>query len=366
MKIPDSHISFTEPDRSGSGITLGIDLGDKKHAVCSLAANGGILEQSSVINHREALRKLSLRYPKARIVIEVGSHSPWISRLFEDLGHEVFVANARKVRAIYTNTRKCDRIDALMLARLGRLDPGLLHPIRHRSEQAQRDLLHIKLRDGLVRQRVDLIAGVRCALKSLGISPPRANSRTFAGRALRLLEEKEPSLAGLSAPSLEVIGMLTDKIRELDRLIEDVCEERYPQTKVLKRIPGIGPITSLTFVLVIGDPAGFARSRDVGAYLGLVPRRDQSGKTEKELHISKAGHSYLRSLLVEAAHYIIGPFGPDGDLRRHGLGLAARGGNGAKRKAVVAVARKLAVVMHALLAGGGEYQPVRSPERTAA
>lgn len=363
-KIP---FRVTEPFGSSTPlVTLGIDLGDKKHAVCVVDASGTVIEQATIINHSERLRKLSCKYPGARIVIEVGSHSPWISRLLESLGHEVFVANARKVRAIYTNTRKCDRIDAMMLARLGRMDPELLYPIRHRCEQSQRDLLWIKLRDSLVRQRVNLISGVRGALKSLGVSCAKANSRTFAGRTAELLEVSDPPLLNTIAPSLQVIGVLTEKIRDLDRRIELACEESYPQTKHLRQITGVGPVTALTYVLTIGDPKCFASSRDVGAYLGLIPGRDQSGAVDKQLRISKTGDTYLRSLLVEAAQYILGPFGPDCDLRRHGHELAARGGRGAKRKAVVAIARKLAVLMHALWTSGSDYQAIRQPTPEAA
>ena len=151
---------------------IGIDLGDKKHAICVLNANGEVLEQRTITNHRESLRRLSKKYPEARMVMEVGSHSPWISRFLGGLAHEVLVANPRKVRAIYNNDRKSDELDALMLAKLGRLDPSLLHPIKHQSEQAQRDLLQIKLRDNLVRQRVDIISAVRFTLKSLGYRLP--------------------------------------------------------------------------------------------------------------------------------------------------------------------------------------------------
>lgn len=366
MKSNISSTAIVAANNAISSITLGIDLGDKKHAVCALDASGAVLEESTIANQRERLQKLSKKYPGARIVIEVGSHSPWISRLLESLGHEVFVANARKVRAIYTNTRKSDKVDAMMLARIGRMDPELLHPIRHRCEQAQRDLLHIRLRDNLVRQRVDIVCGVRFALKSLGISPAKANSRTFAGQTRKLLDASDPLLLASVAPSLQVIDILTDKIRELDRLVEQVCEESYPQTKLLRQITGVGPITSLTYVLTLGDPASFASSRDVGAYLGLVPRRDQSGAIDKQLRISKTGDSYLRSLLVGSAQYILGPFGPESDLREHGLALAGRGGRGAKKKAVVAIARKLAVLMHALLTSGGDYQPQRQPTAQAA
>jgi transposase len=134
-----------------SPITVGIDLGDKKHAICVLDASGNILEERAITNHRESLRRLSAKYPGALMVMEVGSHSPWVSRLLKGFGHEVLVANPRKVRAIYASDRKSDGRDAEMLARIGRLDPSLLHPIEHQSEEAQRDLLEIKPGDSLVR-----------------------------------------------------------------------------------------------------------------------------------------------------------------------------------------------------------------------
>lgn len=124
-------------------ITVGIDLGDKKHAICALDANGIIIEERKITNHKESLRRLSQKYPTARMVMEVGSHSPWISRFLKSLGHEVIVANARKLRAIYSNNRKSDELDAQMLAKLGRVDPSLLHPIAHQSEQAQIDLFDL-------------------------------------------------------------------------------------------------------------------------------------------------------------------------------------------------------------------------------
>lgn len=340
--------------------TIGIDLGDVKHAVCVLDRDGEIVDQRTITNHRESLRRLSKKYPDARVVMEVGSHSPWVSRFMKGLGHEVLVANARKMRAIYTNERKSDELDAMMLARIGRMDPKLLHPIQHGSEQAQRDLLQVKLRDNLVRQRVDIISSVRFTLKSLGVALPSPNTACFAKRARTLLCNQDESLLAMIEPSLQIVDLLTQKIREIEKRIVQLGMERYPVTQRLQKITGVGAITSLAFVLTVGDPQRFARRRDVGAYLGLVPRRDQSGGLDKQLRISKAGDAYVRRLLVSAAQYILGPFGPDSDLKRHGLQLAERGGRAAKKKAVVAIARKLAVLMLALWSEtGADYQPLR-------
>ena len=345
--------------------TIGLDLGDRKHAYCVLDVCGEIIEEGSVGSDRESLRRLSKKYRRARMVMEVGMQSPWTSRFLESLGHEVLVANARKVRAIHTNTRKSDKVDAMMLARLGRADVRLLHPVRHGSEEAQRDLLQVKLRDNVVRQRVDVISAVRFTLKSLGIRVPSPNTDCFAKRCRQILEADHGEVLMMVEPSLRVIEEMTRVIREYGRKIEEMCVERYPETQRLREIGGVGAITALSFVLTIGDPKRFPVTRDVGAYLGLVPRRDQSGEVDKQLRITKAGDAYLRRLLVGSAHYILGPFGPDCDLKRHGLALCERGGPRAKRKAVVATARKLAVLMLALWSQEADYQPNRQQEAAA-
>ncbi len=339
--------------------TVGIDLGDRKHAVCVLDAKGDIITEQSITNTRESLAQFSANHPRALVVMEVGMNSPWISRFFEGLGHRVLVANPRKLRAIYSNDRKCDRRDAEMLARLARADEKLVHPIKHGTEQAQRDLLQIKLRDNLVRQRVDVISAVRFTLKSMGIRLRSPKTTCFARHARRALVDDFPETLELIEPSLAVLDAMTAQIRELEKSIEKLASESYPQCAYLQGIVGIGTITSLTFVLTVGDPKRFARSRDVGAYLGLVPKRDQSGDTDKQLRISKAGNAYLRRLLVSAAQYVLGPFGPDCDLKRQGLKLAERGGKRAKKKAVVAIARKLAVLMLALLRDETDYRAER-------
>lgn len=342
-----------------SAITIGLDLGDRKHAVCVLDAKGGILKQESIANNRGSLTALSRRHPGALIAMEVGTHSPWISRFLKALGHRVLVANARKLRAIYKNERKCDRKDAEIIARLARSDEKLLHPIEHVSEEMQVDLLQIKLRDNLVRQRVDIISSVRGTLKSLGIMLPSPNSESFARHARRILGHEHPEHLALVEASLCVLDTMTEQIRSLEKSIAAMSAEKYPEADFLTQIVGVGTLTSLTFILTIGDPTRFSRKRNVAAFLGLVPKRDQSGETDKQLRITKAGDSYLRKLLVQAAQFILGPFGPDTTLKRKGLKLAERGGPRAKRKAVVAVARNLAVLLLTLWHDEAIYQANR-------
>jgi transposase len=241
-----------------------------------------------------------------------------------------------------------------MLARLARVDPALLHPIQHGSAQAQHDLLGLKLRDALVRTRVNLINAIRFTLKSLGHSVRNPSSESFHKT---VLADVPADCVPVIQPLLTVLAQVTEQIKGMERDLVQRSRKDYPATQRLQQIAGVGPLTALCFVLKIGDPQRFSRGRDVGAYLGLCPRRDQSGGTDKQLRISKCGDGLLRRLLVSAAHYILGPFGPPCALREHGLRLAGTGSAREKKRAVVAVARKLAVLLLSLWKHGTDYEP---------
>lgn len=343
---------------------IGVDLGDKKHHVCVTDKDGTILVEQAIPNSPQQLQRLATQYPGALVAIEVGGHSPWVSRLLEDHGCRCLVANARKLRAIYTNERKCDRLDARMLAKLARVDEELLSPIQHGSLEHQEHRLVLTMRDSLVRQRVDIITSIRFSLKSLGVRIAGCSTPSFCTKCRQQLEGN--GILSSIEPALQVLDELNERIRELTKKIIQTAEEHHPATKWLEQIPGVGPVTSLSYVLTIGDPERFEDPRDVAAYLGLVPRRDQSGGSDKQLSISKAGNREMRRLLVQCAQYILGHFGPDCDLRRHGLQLAARGGKSAKRKAVIAIARKLAVLMLVLWKNEADYTPLRQSKLKAA
>lgn len=336
-------------------ITLGVDLGDRTSSYCQLAAGGTVTTRGKVATTPAALPAFFRALPPLRVILEVGTHSPWVSRLAAAAGHEVIVANPRRVRLISAAVRKSDTLDAEALARLGRLDPQLLAPIRHRGEGAQADLALLRARDALVRTRTLLINHVQGAVKSLGARVPATTARTFTRKVRPMLP---PALAPALTPALDTLETLNAQIAAADRTIAQVAAARYPETTLLRQIPGVGPITALCFVLTLEDPHRFPQSRGVGAYLGLCPREHQSGERAPQLRISKAGDSMLRRLLVTAAHYILGPFGPDTALRRWGLRLAERGGANAKKRAVIAVARKLATILHHLWITGEVYQPL--------
>jgi transposase len=318
---------------------------------------GKVLDKDTVATTGRALRKLFGDRPAARVVIEVGTHSPWVQRLLQELGHETITANSRYVRLIYSSGSKNDQLDAERLARLARVDPKLLHPIQHRGGTAQADRALLRGRNILVECRTKLINHTRGIVQSMGGRLPSCSSSYFHKRVRQdLPDELKPALT----PVLDAIAALNLKIQRLETRIERLAAKRYPETGLLRQVSGVGPLTALSYVLTVEDPQRFKSSRAVGPYLGLRPRQDQSGNIDPELRIIKAGDSDLRRLLVGSAHYILGPFGPDTDLRRWGLALAARGKKNAKKRAVVAVARKLAVLLHRLWVTAEVYKPLRT------
>jgi transposase len=285
-------------------------------------------------------------------VLEVGGHSGWINRELAGLKHEVLVADARQARLMMGEGHKDDQVDAELLARFGRIDPRLLKPVKLRSERAQMGLAVVRSRDALVGARTSLINHVRGAVKSLGQRLPGCSSQSFHRNRV------PTALAEALKPTMAAIEELTRQVKELDATIERMCEEERA-TSVLRQVSGVGPITALCYVLTIEDPGRFGKSRQVGPYLGLCPRRWQSGEADPEMHITKAGDQLLRRLLIQCAHYILGPHAPDSDLRRWGLAHAG-GGRIAKKRAVVGVARRLAVLLHRLWVADLEYEPLHN------
>src|SRR5436305_400166 len=331
-------------------LTIGLDLGDRNSWYCVVDEAGQIQLEQRVGTTAKALREVFGAMPRSRIALEIGTHSPWISRLLSELGHEVIVANARKVRLIGESRKKDDRIDA-----------QTLYPVKHRSVQAQADLMMIRARAGLVRVRTGLVNTARGLSKSYGERLRGCNVRNMNPEKA---EGLSPELQAALEPLLAAIESVSERIAEYNERIEKLAQESYPQVALLKQVKGVGTLIALTFVLTLEDPRLFRKSRDVGGYLGLQPGRRKSGQTEPQLHISKEGDPYLRTLLVQGAQHILGPFGVDCDLRRWGLKLAERGGRNGKKRAIVATARKLAVLLHHLWVSGEVYEPLHNGRRT--
>ena len=337
--------------------TIGIDLSDRSSQCCAIDDEGTIVAEFRVGTDAASFQKTLTGIGRKTIAIETGTHSPWVSRLLESLGHEVIVANSRKLRLIYENRRKDDRVDARSLARVARMDRQLLEEIRHRSERSQVDLELLRARDVLVTTRTRLANHVRGVVKSFGQRLPAC---TVAALPRKAATATPAMLVPALAPLLEMIESLSAQIHEYDRSIEQLATIEHADVATLRQVCGVGALTGLAFLLTVDDPHRFRRSRSVGAWLGLVPAKDDSGERRPQMRISKEGDHYCRRLLVGSAQYILGPFGPDCDLRRHGLAIAARGGRSSKKRAVVAVARKLAVLLHRLWVTNGVYEPLHN------
>ena len=334
---------------SEEGLVVGVDLGDQSSAVCVRGADGEIRHQVRVRTSTPELERFFAGLKPALVVMEVGTHSPWVQRLLERLEHRVVVANPRRLKLISASDTKNDRVDAELLSELGHSMPRLLHPVRHRSAEAQADLTVIRARARMVEARTKLWNALRSMSKSMGRRLPR-----------KVKAEHVEAYDYALKPLWEAIGGLTEKIAEYDQRIEILARTKYPAAIRLQQVAGVGPIIALTFVLTLDDATRFRSSRHVGSYLGLRPRQRDSGDNQPQLRITRSGDRYLRQLLVQGAQYILGRFGPDTDLRRWGLKLSERGGKNGKKRAVVAVARKLAVLLHRLWITEQAYVPLLS------
>lgn len=347
----------------GEGVVaIGIDLSDRTGEFYAIDAEGKNIGEGKVTLRTPELEKWARSIPPTLIAIEAGTHSLWISRLLARCGHEVIVANPVKVALITQNVQKTDPVDAEYLARLARFDRELLFPIQHRGEQAQIDLQVIRTRDVAVHVRSKLINHVRGAVKSFGGRLSKCSTEAFVNVTRKEVPE---ALKTALDPIFEQIDQLTKTINGYEREVLKLVEQRYPEVEMVAQIKGVGALTGLAYVLVLEDARRFASSRSVGPYLGLTSKKDQSGDSDPQRGITKAGNRLLRRLLVQSAHYIQGPFGQDSDLRRHGEKIAARGGKRAKKRATIAVARKLSVLMHRLWVSREPYEPLRNSIHTA-
>ena len=341
-------------------LTIDLDLGDRWSFYCVLDEAGQVILEQKLPTTPEAMKQTFGKIPRSLIALETGTHSPWVSRLLSELGHEVIVAHAQKVQLITKSNRKDDRHDARTLARLARLDPRLLSPVQHRSAEAQVHLTVIRARAELVSARTALVNAARGLVKSYGERLPKCGTYQVSRELAAALSTE---LRDVLEPLLKEIESLNERIKEYDERMEKIAKQAYPEVSLLKQVKGVGTQIALTYVLTIEDLYRFAKSRQVGCFLGLRPGRRNSGESEPQKGISKEGDRYLRTMMVQGAHYILGPFGQDSDLRRWGRKLAERGGKNAKKRAVVAVARKLAVLLHRLWVGGEVYEPLRNSQK---
>lgn len=359
MKKVSKEQLVMETTKDKPGMTVGLDLGDRYSHYCLLNEDCEVVEEGRMQSTENAFRRHFEGEPRQRIALECGTHSPWASRLLKKLGHQVIVANARKIPAITGSESKNDRNDAELLARFAAHDPKLLSPVQHRSLERQQDLNLIQVRSTLVRARTMMANALRGLVKSAGGRLPACSTESLPTRAKEAIP---PALKAVALPLLQQIALLSRQIDAMDGQIEGLAK-KYPEIAVLRSAPGVGPVVAAAYVLTLDRPDA-AGNRSAGAFLGLRPGQSQSGKSDPQRRISKTGDSYLRSLLVQSAQYILGRFGPDSALRRWGLKLASTGGKRGKKRAIVAVARKLAVLLHSMWRSGEPFQPF--PQTTAA
>jgi transposase len=329
-------------------VYVGFDVSEKAievYAVCGDVSSQG---RTKINNDKRSIKEFLSMFKKPSqvcVVMETGTHSPWMSRFIDELGFEVIVAHARDLALIYGSDKKNDQLDAEKLARLAQADRKLLHPVKHMTAERQVDLAVLKARQLVERQRTQIINSIRGLLRTTGhkLIEQDYSSCTIKKCYEALPEDMKPVLA----PLIQQLYYLELAIKDYDKQITKLCK-KYKVTKILQKIRGVGPIIALSFVLIVGDPDRFPDAARLCAYFGLVPKQDQSGNVDKQLGITKNGNNMMRRVLVQGAQYMMGHWGEDSDLRDYGLRIQARGGTIAKKKSYVAVARKLVAVMLAL------------------
>jgi len=334
-------------------MTMGIDVGDRFSHVCLLDDEGEVVERDRVRSTEAAFRRHFEGAPRLRIALECGTHSPWMSRLLKQLGHQAIVANARKVPTITQSESKNDGRDAEQLALMAAFNPKLLSPLEHRSLLRQQDLNLIQARAILVKARTMIVNALRGLVKSAGGRLPACSTESLPDRAAGAVP---PALTDVAGPLVEQIARLNLQIAAMDQQIEKLAI-KYPEIGTLRSAPGVGALVAAAYVLTLDRPNAVPSSRSAGAFLGLRPGQSQSGDSDPQRRITRTGNTYLRCLLVQSAQYILGRFGPDCALRRWGLKLAQSGGKRAKKRAIVAVARKLAVILLSMWRSGQRFQP---------
>lgn len=338
---------------------IGVDLGDKSSAFCRLNADGALVEASTFAMSPEGLRETFSKFERSRVALEAGTQAAWVHDELLHLGHEVVVYDAADFARREGGKRKSDRKDAEALARALHMNDERIKRVQMRSPRGRQALAMVRARDVQVRMRARGINALRGLLKQFGIRLPTHSSESFAGKVRDRQASLPAELWMFIAPLLGTLDALNESIKTFDREVETLARKEFPQAQRLIQISGVGALTALTFVLVIGDVKRFKRCRDVGAYLGLVPKLRESGSSQPQLGIEKTGDGLARRILVQAAHHKLSRQTVEDDLRTWGLELCKRNAKRGKKVAAVAVARKLAVAMFAMLAHDEDYDPKR-------
>lgn len=342
---------------------IGIDVSDRKSKVCVMAKAEGspkVVLETTIPTTKEGLSKFLATQDKATpVTFETGAHCRWMSDVASSAGFKVYVANPCRLRMITESKTKNDANDARTLARMTLADVGLLHPVKLRSAEHQKMINLHELRNGLVKERTSAIVQLRGIAKSMGFRIPKCSTECFH----KLDTSSWPQdFKDVAWPMMKHLKQLAITVKTYEKQIRKLAATPTFKAQVdrLMEIRYVGLFVATGFVAVIGgDVERFERARDVGPWLGLVPKQDQSGDVDRQCHVTKAGSPFMRRLLTESAQMILREGSDDTDLKAKGLRICQRGAKIAKRKAVTAVARSLAVMMVAMLKKPGEpYKPL--------
>lgn len=328
----------------------GFDAGKMSSHFCIVNEAREVLRTGKVCNRARDLAKLFGAMAPMRVVIEASSKSFWLADQLRCLGHQPVVVDPGRTKAIGAARIKHDKLDARVLAEL--CQANLLAAVDQPCQETRLARMPVAVRAGLVRARAQLINTVRSIADSEGIEIPGSSPVRFT-TAVELAAKPMPAaMAQALHPLIESIDALAASIAECDRSLAETAE-KDPVMNLLQTCPGVGKICSAGFAYAIRDPKRFRSGRTVGAYLGLVPSLYASGKTYRSGHITKCGNHQTRWLLTMAANALLRSK-QDSAIKRWGLQLAARVG---RKKAVTAIARKLAAVLWAMWRNQRPFEP---------
>ena len=343
--------------------TIGMDVSDRKTQVCVMAKTGAtpkIVMETTIPTTKDGLAKfLSTQDGAAPVAFETGMHCRWMSEVAEGMGFKVYVANPCRLRMITESKTKNDVNDARMLARIALSDPGLLHPVKLRGPEHQKMLNLHEMRNLLVKQRTGIVVQLRAIAKSMGFRIAKCQAAGFHNLDRKAWPE---GFRDIAWPMLKNLEQLAVTIKTYEKQIRELAETPTFKAQVerLMEIRYVGLFVATGFIAVTGgDMDRFEKPRDIGPWLGVTPRQDQSGDIDRQCHITKAGSKMLRWKLAECAQRVLQKNSADTDLKVKGLRICARGGKIAKGKSITAVARGLAVLMVAMLKKPNEqYVPL--------
>jgi transposase len=330
----------------------GLDLGKKSSHFCVVNEKRRVIEAGTVRNRVDTLFAVFGDLPPMRVVIEASTKAFWVADRLRDFGHEPVVVDPGRTKAIGAARIKHDKLDARVLAELCAAD--LLAEVDQPSEEQRWARMPVVVRDGLVKSRVKLVTMVRSLLDSEGIELKNCATDAFVDAVTDVSDKLPEAIWKAVAPALTAIHMLTEQIEDSSNMLEEAVS-KDEDAQLLMTAPGVGPIVALCYLMALRDPSRFASGRTVGAYLGLVPSLYQSGETYRRGRITKRGNRQARWALTVAANAILRPTTTrHSALREWGLTLVKRIG---RRKAVTAVARKLASVLWSMWRNRKPFEP---------